>query len=96
MGAAKEAVGGLIGSADLKQAGARQNQEGKGQEAQGQLNDLGSGISDRVSGTVGGAVANLTGNTVDQAKYQAQHDQGKSLQRGVEADLQKEAQAAQK
>lgn len=93
MGSAKEAVGGLIGNESLKQAGAKQNQEGKGQEAAGQLNDLGAGISDRVSGTVGAAVAGLTGDRVEQEKRQAQHDVGKSLQRGVEADLQKEANA---
>lgn len=47
---------------------AYRNEEGKAQEAAGQLNDLGSGIKDRVSGTVGGAVAGMTGessSTVD-------------------------------
>ena len=37
------------------------NEEGKAQEAAGQLNDLGGGIKDRVTGTVGGAVAGITG-----------------------------------
>lgn len=63
---------------------------GKGQEAKGQLNDLGSGISDRVSGTVGGAVAGLTGNREEQAKAQQLHDQGKTQQRGAEHDIQKQ------
>lgn len=47
-----------------------------------------------VSGTVGAAVAGLTGNTTEQEKRQAQHDVGKSLQRGVEADLQKQVDAS--
>lgn len=44
-------------------AGGVRNEEGKAQEAAGQLNDLGKGIQDRVSGTVGGAVAGLTGKS---------------------------------
>jgi len=93
VGAAKEAIGGFIGSEGLKQQGIKQNQAGKEQEAAGQLNDLGSGIGDRVAGTVGGAVAGLTGDTAEQEKRQAQHDVGKSLQRGVEHDLQKQVDA---
>lgn len=91
MGAAKEAIGGFVGAEGLKQEGARQNQEGKAQEAQGQLSDLGKGIQDRVGGTVGGAVAGLTGNAAQKAEAQKQHDEGKARQRGVEADLQKQA-----
>jgi len=93
VGAAKEAVGGFVGSENLKQQGIEQNRQGQGQQAAGQLNDLGSGLGDRIAGTVGGAYANLTGDTVGQEKRQAQHDVGKSLQRGVEHDLQKEADA---
>ncbi|KAL1637699.1 hypothetical protein SLS58_009124 [Diplodia intermedia] len=93
VGSGKEMVGNLVGSEALKQEGARQNQEGKGQEAQGQLSDLGGGISDRVGGAVGGAVAGLTGNEKAKADYEKQHDQGKTAQRGVEADLQKQAEA---
>jgi uncharacterized protein YjbJ (UPF0337 family) len=96
VGAAKEAVGGLIGSESLKQAGAQQNAEGKGQEAAGQLSDLGQGITDRAKGTVGAAVAGLTGDEAEQKKRQLQHDVGKSLQRGVEVDLNKQAESAQK
>ena len=44
VGSAKEAVGGLLGSQELKNRGAEQNEEGKRQEAQGQLSDLGGGI----------------------------------------------------
>lgn len=43
VGSAKESLGGMIGAEGLKKEGARQNQEGKGQEAEGQLSDLGSG-----------------------------------------------------
>lgn len=91
VGAAKEAIGGFVGAEGLKQEGIRQNQEGKAQEAQGQLNDLGKGIQDRVGGTIGGAVAGLTGNEAQKAEAQRQHDEGKARQRGVEADLQKQA-----
>lgn len=91
MGAAKEALGGFMGAEGLKQEGIRQNQEGKAQEAQGQVNDLGKGISDRVGGAIGGAVAGLTGNEAQKVEAQKQHDEGKARQRGVEADLQKQA-----
>ncbi|RDW81977.1 hypothetical protein BP6252_03089 [Coleophoma cylindrospora] len=90
VGSAKEAVGGLIGSEDLKRAGAQQNAEGKGQEAQGQLSDFGSGIANRVTGAVGGAVAGVTGDREAQLKAQEQHDVGKTQQRGAEADIQKQ------
>jgi hypothetical protein len=75
---------------DLKRAGAQQNAEGKGQEAQGQLNDFGSGIANRVSGAVGGAVAGVTGDRDAQLKAQEKHDVGKTQQRGAEADIQKQ------
>ncbi|KAK3069053.1 hypothetical protein LTR53_010710 [Teratosphaeriaceae sp. CCFEE 6253] len=91
IGSGKETLGNLIGSEGLKREGAQQNAQGAGQEAGGQLNDLGSGMADRAKGTIGGAVAGLTGNTADKAKYQAQHDQGKTLQRGVESELDKKA-----
>jgi uncharacterized protein YjbJ (UPF0337 family) len=90
VGAAKEALGGFVGAQGLKQEGQRQNQEGKGQEAAGQMSDLGKGISDRVGGTIGGAVAGITGNAAQKTEAQRQHDEGKARQRGVEADLQKE------
>jgi uncharacterized protein YjbJ (UPF0337 family) len=93
MGAAKEAIGGFVGAEGLKQEGIQQNREGKGQEAQGQMSDLGRGVQDRVGGAVGGAVAGLTGNAAQKQEAQRQHDEGKARQRGVEADLQKEANA---
>jgi len=75
---------------DLKRKGAQQNAEGKGQEAQGQLSDLGSGIGNRVAGTVGGAVAGITGDRDAQLTAQQQHDIGKTQQRGAEHDIQKQ------
>ncbi|KAF9692800.1 hypothetical protein EKO04_008984 [Ascochyta lentis] len=91
VGALKESVGGFVGAEGLKQEGIRQNEEGKGQEAQGQLSDLGKGVQDRVGGTIGGAVAGLTGNHAQRDEAQRQHDEGKARQRGVEADLQRQA-----
>jgi uncharacterized protein YjbJ (UPF0337 family) len=91
VGSGKEFIGGLVGAEGLKQEGIRQNQEGKGQEAEGQVKDLGAGVADRVQGALGGAVAGLTGDAAEQEKRRVQHDHGKTLQRGVEADLQKQA-----
>lgn len=79
-----------MGAQGLKKEGIQQNREGKGQEAQGQLSDLGGGVTDRAKGAAGSAFAGLTGNKEDQAKYQAQHDIGKTQQRSAEADIQKQ------
>lgn len=73
VGSAKETIGGLLGNENLKQQGREQNLQGQGQEAKGQLTDLGQGISDRVSGTVGGAIAGLSGNKAAQEAYKDQH-----------------------
>lgn len=91
MGSAKESVGGLLGAEGLKREGIQQNREGKGQEAQGQLSDLGGGMTDRAKGAAGSAFAGLTGNKTEQAKYQTQHDVGKTQQRSAEADIQKQS-----
>lgn len=74
----------------MRQAGQQQNEQGKAQEAQGQLNDLGKGVGDRVAGTLGGMAAGITGDREEQARREAQHDTGKTLQRGAEADIQKQ------
>jgi len=90
VGSAKEAVGGLVGSEELKHTGQRQNADGKAQEAQGQLNDFGSGIANRAAGAVGGAVAGITGDRDAAVKAQDLHDTGKTQQRGAEHDIQKQ------
>ncbi|KAK5003525.1 hypothetical protein LTR39_006398 [Cryomyces antarcticus] len=90
VGSGKEMLGNLVGAEGLKNEGIEQNRAGKGQEAQGQLSDLGGGMMDRAKGAVGDAVAGLTGDKVEEEKRRAQHDQGKTLQRGAEADIQKQ------
>merc|ERR1712169_74771 len=75
VGSAKETVGNLVGSADLKQQGREQNLQGQSQEAKGQLSDLGKGAGDRA----------------EQQRYADVHDEGKTRQRGVELDLDKQA-----
>jgi len=96
VGSAKETVGGLLGNDNLKQQGREQNLSGQGQEAKGQASDLGHGLSDRVQGSLGSAVSGLTGDKAGQQKYSEMHDEGKTRQRGVEMDLDKQAQAQQK
>lgn len=86
-------LGNAFGAEGLKQEGVRQNQDGKAQEAAGQVSDYTSGVSDRVQGTVGGAFSSLTGDKAGQAKYQEMHDAGKTTQRGAEHDIQKQADA---
>ncbi|KAI9823749.1 MAG: hypothetical protein M1832_002306 [Thelocarpon impressellum] len=93
VGSTKEAVGGLIGAEGLKQQGARQNQAGKGLEAEGQLSDYGSGVADRAKGAVGGVVAGVTGDREGQERYRAQHDIGKTQERSAEMDIQRQANA---
>lgn len=93
MGSAKEFVGNAIGNESLKKQGIEQNRQGQAQEAQGQLSDLSQGLKDRVGGTVTGAVAGLTGDQTTQDAAQRQHDEGKARQRGVEAELDKKAEA---
>lgn len=85
----------MLPKQNLKQAGRQQNLEGQEQEARGQVSDFASGAADRVTGTVGGAFAGLTGNTGAQAEYQKQHDSGKTTQRGAEHDITKQAEAKQ-
>jgi uncharacterized protein YjbJ (UPF0337 family) len=68
VGSGKEFIGNAVGSADLKREGRQQNQEGQGREAAGQLKDYVGGAADRVTGTIGSAVAGLTGNTQVQGR----------------------------
>lgn len=50
-------------------------------------------MGDRVQGTVGGAVAGLTGDRSGQEHYEELHDKGKTQQRGAEHDISKQAEA---
>ncbi|KAL8733893.1 MAG: hypothetical protein Q9166_001881 [cf. Caloplaca sp. 2 TL-2023] len=93
LGSAKESIGGLVGSESLKKEGSQQNAEGKGQEAQGQLSDLGSGVQDRVKGTLGGIGASITGDREKEEEMRMKHDDAKTKQRSAEADIQKQAEA---
>lgn len=74
----------------MKKDGREQNAAGRGQEAQGQLNDLGSGVKNRVQGTVGGAVAGVMGDREKEEARREQHDVGKTQQRGVESELERQ------
>ncbi|KOS21674.1 hypothetical protein ESCO_004980 [Escovopsis weberi] len=91
IGSAKEAIGGLVGNESLKQAGREQNLEGQQKEAKGQLGDYGSGLGQRAQGAVGEAVSGLTGDKEGQAHYSKMREEGRTLQRGAEHDIHKQA-----
>lgn len=93
MGSAKEMIGNAFGAEGMKKEGQQQNAQGKGMEAEGQLADFGSGMQDRVKGTVGGMAAGITGDREKQEKYQLQHDDGKTQLRSAQQDIQKQADA---
>lgn len=57
------------------------------------MQDLASGLGGRLQGTIGGAIAGLTGDEKGQAHYDQMRADGKAQQRSVEADLQKKAEA---
>ncbi|KAL1850041.1 hypothetical protein Plec18170_007138 [Paecilomyces lecythidis] len=88
VGSAKEFAGNVIGSENLRQTGAKQNESGKAQEAKGQLQDLGQGYSDRAQGALGSIGAAITGDRAKEEEYRQIHDEGKARQRGAEADIQ--------
>ncbi|KAJ5220246.1 hypothetical protein N7468_009450 [Penicillium chermesinum] len=89
VGSVKEAAGNLTGIESLRRAGVEQNQAGKEQEAKGQLKDLGEGLQDRAEGTLGGIAAAVAGDREQEEKYRDIHDEGKTRQRGAEADINK-------
>lgn len=74
----------------MKQEGIEQNRAGQGQEAEGQLRDLGSGAKDRLHGAMGGAAAGFTGNRDKEAQYDQMRADGKTQQRSAEQDVQKQ------
>lgn len=53
-------------------------------------------MASRAQGTIGGAISGLTGDKEGEAHYDRMRADGKAQQRGVEADLQKRAEAEQK
>lgn len=87
MGAAKEALGGIVGADGLKREGQRQNAEGKGQEAEGQVRDYGHGVQERVGGAVGGVVKGLVGDREGEAAERLRHEDGKTAQKSAERDI---------
>ncbi|KAL9108538.1 MAG: hypothetical protein Q9227_006753 [Pyrenula ochraceoflavens] len=88
VGSGKEMLGNAIGNEDLRRSGIEQNQQGKAQEAKGQLSDLGQGIGDRVGGYAEGIKAGVLGDREAADKAADRHDEGKTRQRGAELDIQ--------
>lgn len=91
VGSGKEMLGNTTGYEGLRQEGIDQNARGKETEAQGQLKDLGSGATERVSGGVNKVKAAVTGDREGERKAEQTHDTGKLKQKGVEAELQERA-----
>lgn len=91
IGSGKEMVGNALGAEGLKREGAEQNRLGKGQEAQGQLSDFGSGVGDRVQGKVGAVVAGVKGDREREERERVRHESGKTLQRSAERGMEKSA-----
>ncbi|KKY25109.1 putative mismatched base pair and cruciform dna recognition [Phaeomoniella chlamydospora] len=95
IGSAKQAIGGVLGSENLKQSGENQVNKGKETEAKGELSDLANGTYDRVAGAASNIVSAVTGDREAQATSQDQHDSGKAKIRGVQAREQSKLDAQQ-
>lgn len=80
--------GNATGYEGLRQEGIDQNARGKKAEAQGQLQDLGSGAIDRIAGGVNKVKAAVTGDREGEQKAEQVHDTGKLKQKGAEAEIQ--------
>jgi uncharacterized protein YjbJ (UPF0337 family) len=93
VGSAKETLGGLTGSANLKQQGADQRRAGEQKEAVGQMSDLGQGAADRAEGAMRSAIAGFKGDHEERAKWDAVHDRGKEVQRSVEKEVEGQTKA---
>ncbi|OJJ44356.1 hypothetical protein ASPZODRAFT_153814 [Penicilliopsis zonata CBS 506.65] len=91
VGSAKESLGNLIGNDSLRRAGQEQNAAGKEQEARGQLKDWSGGVTDRAAGALGSVGAAIVGDREEEQKWRDVHDEGKTRQRGAEADIQRRA-----
>ncbi|MCJ1427079.1 hypothetical protein MMC29_004982 [Sticta canariensis] len=92
IGSAKESLGGLLGSEELKKEGRQQNAEGKGQEAEGQLKDYGSGVGERLKGGAESTFKGLVGDRKGEDEARLRHDDGKAQQRSAEHDIIKQNQ----
>lgn len=91
VGSGKEMLGNATGYESLRQEGIDQNARGKETEAQGQLQDLGSGATERVAGGVNKVKAAVMGDREEEQKAEQTHDTGKLKQKGTEAEIQERA-----
>ncbi|KAL3471034.1 hypothetical protein BJX99DRAFT_263650 [Aspergillus californicus] len=89
VGSGKEMLGNITGYEGLRQEGIDQNARGKQAEAQGQLQDLGAGATDRVVGGVNKVKGAVTGDRVEEQKAENIHDAGKRQQKEAEAEINK-------
>jgi len=87
VGNLKSAVGGMVGSDNLKQSGEEQKSAGIAQQTVGQMKDFGEGLMDRAAGAANSAIGKLTGNKTSEAAGNAQKADGKAQQRSAEDDL---------
>lgn len=81
----------MVGNENLRRAGMEQNQQGKADEAKGQLQDFGQGMADRSRGAAGGIGAALTGNRAEEDRMREVHDAGKQKQKGAEEEMERRA-----
>jgi uncharacterized protein YjbJ (UPF0337 family) len=87
IGSGKEMLGNVTGYEGLRQEGIEQNARGKQAEAQGQLQDLGAGATNRVVGSINKAKAAVTGDREEEQKAEMIHDTGKRQQKVAEAEI---------
>jgi indoleamine 2,3-dioxygenase len=81
----------MVGSENIRRAGIEQNQQGKADEAKGQLQDFGEGIADRSRGAVRGVGAALTGDRAEEDRQREMHDAGKQKQKEAEEQMERRA-----
>lgn len=89
MGSAKESLGNLVGSEQLRRTGQDQNAAGKQQESRSQVADWGEGVSERAKGAVGSVGAAVRGSAEDERRFQGMRGAGRERQRGAERDMER-------